>query len=109
MKRVVGALAAALIAVMAFSGEGQTAAKKKEAEGRLPSNQYATEGEAKSRCATDTVVWINLSSRIYHLSGTKSYGKTKRGSYMCRGEADSFGYRGVRGSAPKKKAEPAKK
>jgi hypothetical protein len=52
-------------------------------------NQFTTEGQAKLRCPLDTVVWVNLSSRIYHFSGTKDYGTTKRGAYMC--EKDTAG------------------
>ena len=33
--------------------------------------QYQTEAEAKGRCFSDTVVWVNLKSRIYHFAGTK--------------------------------------
>ena len=28
--------------------------------------QYATEGQARARCPTDTVVWVNTRSNIYH-------------------------------------------
>jgi len=46
-------------------------------------NQFSTEALAKARCPAETVVWVNLSSRIYHFAGNKDYGKTKRGAYMC--------------------------
>src|SRR5438552_7601818 len=46
-------------------------------------NQYTTEGQAKMRCLTGTVVWTNLNSKIYHFSGHKDYGNTKSGAYMC--------------------------
>jgi hypothetical protein len=42
---------------------------------------------AKAHCPTDTVVWANLKSKIYHFKGTKSYGTTKTGAYMCEKEA----------------------
>jgi hypothetical protein len=45
------------------------------------------DASAKARCPTDTVVWVNLPSKIYHFAGTKSYGTTKRGAYMCEKEA----------------------
>jgi len=32
-------------------------------------------------------VWVNLPSKIYHFAGTKSYGTTKRGAYMCEKQA----------------------
>ena len=46
-------------------------------------NQFSTEAQAKARCPTDTVVWANLRSKIYHFSGNKNYGNTKSGAYMC--------------------------
>jgi hypothetical protein len=33
------------------------------------------------------VVWVNLPSKIYYFVGTKSYGATKRGAYMCEKDA----------------------
>ncbi|TWB92976.1 hypothetical protein FBZ93_11115 [Bradyrhizobium macuxiense] len=53
----------------------------------LETGQFADEASAKARCPTDTVVWVNLPSKIYHFAGTKSYGTTKRGAYMCEKEA----------------------
>jgi hypothetical protein len=55
--------------------------------GTLEAGQFADEGSAKARCPTDTVVWVNLPSKIYHFAGTRSYGTTKRGAYMCEKEA----------------------
>ena len=52
-------------------------------------NQYSTEVQAKARCPSDTVVWVNLDSKIYHFSGYRNYGKTKEGAYMC--EKDAMG------------------
>jgi hypothetical protein len=49
----------------------------------LEAGQFADEAAAKASCPTDTVVWVNLPSKIYHFAGTKSYGTTKRGAYMC--------------------------
>lgn len=53
----------------------------------LESGQFADEGSAKARCPSDTVVWVNLPSKVYHFAGTRSYGTTKRGAYMCEKEA----------------------
>jgi len=49
----------------------------------LEAGQFADDASAKASCPTDTVVWVNLPSKIYHFAGTKSYGTTKRGVYMC--------------------------
>jgi hypothetical protein len=55
--------------------------------------QYASEAEAKGRCPSDTVVWVNLTSRVYHFAGTKNYGNTKHGAYMCEKGAMAAGDR----------------
>jgi hypothetical protein len=53
----------------------------------LDAGQFADEASAKARCPSDTVVWVNLPSKVYHFAGTRSYGTTKRGAYMCEKEA----------------------
>ncbi len=63
----------------------QTSAPKDQAT--LEAGQFANEASAKTRCPTDTVVWVNLPSKVYHFAGTKSFGTTKRGAYMCEKDA----------------------
>lgn len=46
----------------------------------LEAGQFADETTSKARCPSDTVVWVNLPSKVYHFAETKSYGTTKRGS-----------------------------
>jgi hypothetical protein len=53
----------------------------------LEAGQFADEGSAKAHCPSDAVVWVNLPSKVYHFAGTKSYGTTKRGAYMCEKDA----------------------
>jgi hypothetical protein len=53
----------------------------------MEAGQFVDDASAKARCPADTVVWVNLPSKIYHFAGTKSYGTTKRGAYMCEKEA----------------------
>jgi hypothetical protein len=55
--------------------------------------QYATEAEAKANCPSDVVVWVNSISKIYHSSGSRSYGKTRSGSYMCEKDSVAAGFR----------------
>jgi hypothetical protein len=59
-------------------------------------NQFSTEAEAKARCPTDTVVWVNLKSKIYHFSGTRNYGETKKGAYICERDAAVEGMRAAK-------------
>ena len=58
--------------------------------------QFSTEAEARYRCPTDKVVWVNTNSRIYHYQGTHNYGHTKEGAYMCEADAKAAGDRAAR-------------
>ena len=62
------------------------------ATSRSTVQQFKTEADAKSHCGTDQVVWGNTSSHVLHDSGTKYYGKTTHGAYMCKGLAVNAGY-----------------
>jgi hypothetical protein len=59
-------------------------------------NQFSTEELAKARCPADTVVWVNLRSRIYHFATSKDYGKTKRGAYMCEKDTAAASFRAAK-------------
>lgn len=59
-------------------------------------NEFSTEAQAKARCPSDTVVWANLKSKIYHFSGHKDYGNTKEGAYMCEKDATGQGIRAAK-------------
>lgn len=58
--------------------------------------RFAIEAQAKTSCPTDTVVWVNLTSRIYHFNGADDFGKTKRGTYMCEKNAKSAEFRAAK-------------
>ena len=58
--------------------------------------QFATEAAAQSHCPGDIVVWANLQSRIYHFNGTRDYGNTKKGAYMCERDTASAGFRAAK-------------
>jgi hypothetical protein len=44
-------------------------------------------------CSGDATVWVDSAARVYYLKGDKLFGKTKRGGYNCRKQADAAGYR----------------
>jgi hypothetical protein len=80
-----------------------TAAKPSAATTRAPSagtpaaaGQFASEQQAQSHCPGGTVVWANLQSKIYHFSGTRDYGNTKKGAYMCEQDTAAAGYRAAK-------------
>jgi hypothetical protein len=57
---------------------------------------FNTEQQATQHCPSDTVVWLNLPTRVYHFQGQRWYGNTKAGAYVCRKEADLAGDRATR-------------
>jgi len=61
--------------------------------------QFSTEAEAKASCFGDTVVWVNLVSKIYHYSGYRNYGNTKSGAYMCEKQTAAQGMRPAKNEA----------
>jgi hypothetical protein len=65
-------------------------------EGQADENQYNTERQAWTHCLTDTVVWANTQSNIYHFRGNHYYGTTVAGAYMCEQDAIAEGMRAAK-------------
>lgn len=61
-----------------------------------PLQLFTTEQSAQKHCPSDTVVWLNLPSGVYHFPGQRWYGATKNGAYVCRKEADKAGDRATK-------------
>jgi hypothetical protein len=59
-------------------------------------NQFSGEVQAKARCGSDTVVWVNEKTKVYHFTGSKRYGATKEGAFMCEREAMAAGDRAAK-------------
>ena len=55
--------------------------------------EFQTEQQAKYRCPSDTIVWVNTKSRVFHYAGTRYYGATENGAYMCEADAINSGDR----------------
>ncbi len=58
--------------------------------------EYASEMEAKAHCPGETVVWANTHSKIYHFAGSRSYGNTRNGAYMCEKDTAPAGFRSAK-------------
>ena len=58
--------------------------------------RFKTEALASAACPADTVVWANISTKIFHLKGTATYGKTRNGAYMCEADAKSEGFKATK-------------
>lgn len=54
---------------------------------------FSTESAAQAHCPKDIVVWLNITSGIYHYRGERWYGRTKHGAYACEKEAIAAGDR----------------
>jgi len=61
--------------------------------GAIEAGGFTTDAQARARCPTDTVVWVNTKSGVYHFAGTRYYGGTKQGTYMCEADAKAAGDR----------------
>lgn len=55
--------------------------------------EFSTEATAQQHCPSDTVVWLNVKSGVYHYKGARWYGTTKGGAYVCEKEAIAAGMR----------------
>jgi hypothetical protein len=83
----------------ALPAPAQTASPHSAARNTAPArtgragDQFTSEQAAKAHCPGDAIVWANLgSSKAYHASGDRYYGKTRHGAYMCQKEADQAGF-----------------
>jgi hypothetical protein len=59
----------------------------------LPLTPFRNENQARRHCPTDVVVWLDFAKGIYYSSGQKRYARGLNGSFVCREEARSSGYR----------------
>jgi hypothetical protein len=97
MKRIV--LACALAAMLLGCGPsadrtgGTDVAPAAAAADDDSTTHFNDEEAAQDHCPDDTVVWVNLSSGIYHMSGERWYGATENGTYECQEDADAEGFR----------------
>ena len=62
----------------------------------MGAGQFASDQEARYRCPSDAVVWVNTKSHVYHFAGTSNYGHTEHGAYMCEADAKAAGDRAAK-------------
>lgn len=58
-----------------------------------PLTPFRYEAQAQRHCPADIVVWLDFRKGIYYSKRQKRYAQGFDGSYVCRDEARSSGYR----------------
>jgi hypothetical protein len=58
--------------------------------------EFATEAEARAHCPGQNVVWANTRSKVYHYAGSRAYGTTRKGAYMCEKDTAAAGMRSAK-------------
>lgn len=84
------AISGALIGLAYFSGLAVALSPA------APLSIFPIEIQAQQHCPSETIVWLNLPSGVYHYKGERWYGRTKNGAFVCRAEADRVGERASR-------------
>jgi len=59
----------------------------------IPLTPFRYESQAQRHCPADVVVWLDLGKGIYYSKRQRRYGRGFTGSFVCRQEARSSGYR----------------
>ncbi|WP_300256227.1 hypothetical protein [Bradyrhizobium sp.] len=59
----------------------------------LPLTPFRYEAQAQRYCPGDRIVWLDFRKGVYYGKGQKLYGQGFDGSFVCRKEAVSSGYR----------------
>jgi hypothetical protein len=58
-----------------------------------PLTPFRYEAQAQRHCPDDTVVWLDFHKGIYYSRSQSRYAQGSTGSFVCRDEARSSGYR----------------
>ena len=58
-----------------------------------PLSPFRYEAQAQRHCPDDTVVWLDFRKRTYYSKRQNRYARGSTGSFVCREEARSNGYR----------------
>lgn len=99
-----GAAAAAPVATAAATATATSQATAPPARPMAPTNA-AVSSTAASRARPTApgggpgMVWVNASTKVYHCSSDRYYGKTKSGSYMTESAAKAAGDKPAQGKA----------
>jgi hypothetical protein len=59
----------------------------------IPLTPFRYEAQAQRYCPADVVVWLDFRKGIYYFKRQNRYAQGSTGSFVCRDEARSSGYR----------------
>jgi hypothetical protein len=90
------AIAFASLAFIAMPAQAEPTPRPHHHQESTALQQYTNETSAQSHCPSDTVVWLNTHTGIWHLNGERWYGRTRYGAYVCEQEAAAAGDRETR-------------
>lgn len=83
-----------IAAAMQIQAPAQENAGQATKSGQMSAVKPAAQSSA---AAADERVWVNLPTQRYHCQGSRYHGKTKKGAYMTRKQADAQGHQAARG------------
>lgn len=52
---------------------------------------FSNLAEAEQFCGNDTVVWASMRTDVYHMPGSRWFGRSKKGAYFCQRMLDEAG------------------
>src|SRR5262249_41234927 len=79
-----------------------TAAPAPAAAATLAPTAAASQRAPAQAPAQKGMVWVNLSTKVFHREGDHWYGKTKNGKFMTEADAIAAGYREAKAGGTKK-------
>jgi hypothetical protein len=87
----------------AFAGQA-AASKPAPATAKAPAKTAPASAAATTaqQPPVKGMVWVNLSSKVYHKEGDRYYGNTKNGKFMTEDDAIKAGYREAKAAAKPK-------
>jgi hypothetical protein len=83
-----------LLAIFLLTMPGVAAGQQTPAKPSAKITLYKTADSAA--CSGDVAVWIDPDTHVYYVKGDKLFGKTKRGGYNCRKQAEAAGYNAIK-------------
>jgi hypothetical protein len=69
----------------------ETSTRESATRETMNADQFSSEADARARCGSETIVWVSTRTHVYHFPGSREFGQTKHGAFMCQANADRSG------------------